>query len=60
MTTAAMIRSHSPIPLLLGALLATPLVAQDHKELGRMWTFENPPLEYFDSEYGFRPSAGVA
>lgn len=22
---------------------------------GTMWTFENPPLEYFASEYGFRP-----
>jgi hypothetical protein len=21
-----------------------------------MWTFENPPLEYFEAEYGFRPS----
>jgi len=23
---------------------------------GTMWTFENPPLDYFESEYGFRPS----
>jgi hypothetical protein len=22
---------------------------------GRMWTFENPPLDYFEEEYGFRP-----
>ncbi|MBN1633531.1 MAG: S46 family peptidase [Ignavibacteria bacterium] len=23
---------------------------------GTMWTFENPPLDYFESEYGFRPT----
>ncbi|PSQ81128.1 MAG: S46 family peptidase, partial [Bacteroidetes bacterium QS_8_68_15] len=23
---------------------------------GRMWTFEDPPLDYFEQEYGFRPS----
>ncbi|PSQ98591.1 MAG: S46 family peptidase, partial [Bacteroidetes bacterium QS_9_68_14] len=22
---------------------------------GRLWTFENPPLGYFEEEYGFRP-----
>ncbi|MFQ5688697.1 MAG: S46 family peptidase [Gemmatimonadota bacterium] len=25
-------------------------------ETGTMWTFENPPLPYWDSTYGFRPS----
>jgi hypothetical protein len=25
-------------------------------DMGKMWTFENPPLEYFKSEYGFEPS----
>src|SRR3989304_526257 len=24
---------------------------------GKMWTFETPPLDYFQQEYGFRPSA---
>ncbi len=23
---------------------------------GKMWTFENPPVEYFEEEYGFTPS----
>lgn len=23
---------------------------------GKMWTFENPPLDYFEEAYGFRPS----
>jgi hypothetical protein len=25
---------------------------------GRLWTFENPPLDYFEKAYGFRPDAG--
>ena len=25
--------------------------------MGKMWTFENPPLDYFEKEYGFKPSA---
>jgi hypothetical protein len=26
-------------------------------EMGTMWTFENPPLDYWEETYGFRPSA---
>jgi len=26
-------------------------------DTGKMWTFENPPLDYFAEAYGFRPSA---
>ncbi|MBK7631341.1 MAG: S46 family peptidase [Ignavibacteriales bacterium] len=25
-------------------------------DMGKMWTFENPPLDYFENEYGFKPS----
>jgi hypothetical protein len=25
-------------------------------DMGKMWTFENPPLKYFQEEYGFTPS----
>ncbi|NNF03346.1 MAG: hypothetical protein HKN17_02665, partial [Rhodothermales bacterium] len=24
---------------------------------GRMWTFHNPPLEYLEESYGFRPDS---
>jgi len=24
-------------------------------DMGKMWTFENPPLDYFEETYGFRP-----
>lgn len=29
--------------------------AVDHLALGKMWTFENPPLGYLEKEYGFKP-----
>ncbi|MDT3694922.1 MAG: S46 family peptidase [Ignavibacterium sp.] len=25
-------------------------------DMGKMWTFENPPIDYFEKEYGFKPS----
>ena len=25
-------------------------------DMGKMWTFENPPLDYFEQTYGFRPT----
>ena len=39
------------------ALLAVPaaLQAQDELGLGKMWTFEKPPLGYLQREYGFQP-----
>jgi hypothetical protein len=39
---------------LLLSLTSTTL-AQENQELGRMWTFENPPLAYLEEEYGFKP-----
>ena len=40
-------------------LLAIPAFAQtaaaDPLALGKMWTFENPPLAYLEKEYGFKP-----
>ncbi len=26
-------------------------------DMGKMWTFENPPLDYFEKEYEFKPTA---
>ena len=40
--------------VLLLSLTSTTL-AQENHELGRMWTFENPPLAYLEKEYGFKP-----
>jgi hypothetical protein len=25
-------------------------------DMGKMWTFENPPLDYFEETYNFKPS----
>jgi len=56
-----------PLPLpLLHALLAAVIAAtvavtgaaqqdQDQLAMGKMWTFENPPLAYLKQEYGFAP-----
>ena len=42
--------------ILLSALACATLHAQERKDLGRMWTFENAPLAWFDKEYDFKPS----
>ncbi len=34
----------------------TPAVEPGRFDTGKMWTFENPPLEYFQEAYGFRPT----
>jgi len=44
----------SSLTLCLG-LAPVQLLAQENQELGRMWTFENPPLAYLEKEYGFKP-----
>jgi hypothetical protein len=31
-------------------------VHADKSEMGKMWTFEYPPLDYFQKEYNFRPT----
>ncbi|HLQ37478.1 MAG TPA: S46 family peptidase, partial [Planctomycetota bacterium] len=40
------------LPLLFAPALLT---AQDELGLGKMWTFERPPLAYLEKEYGFKP-----
>ena len=55
--TSALQSIHSiflPGLALLLSLTSTTL-AQENQELGRMWTFENPPLAYLEKEYGFKP-----
>jgi len=46
------------LSLLAASLLSAYIPAQqpvDHLALGKMWTFENPPLAYLEQEYGFKP-----
>jgi len=37
-----------------GVLLDT--VRAGRFDMGKMWTFDNPPLDYFEEAYGFRPT----
>ncbi|HEB52126.1 MAG TPA: hypothetical protein ENI87_02605 [bacterium] len=50
---------HSPRKLLAVLLLGATALAQgavDNLALGKMWTFEHPPLAYLKAEYGFEPN----
>ncbi|MEM7199153.1 MAG: S46 family peptidase [Planctomycetota bacterium] len=47
---------HSLLATALTACAAS-LSAQDNLELGKMWTFEDPPLAYLEQEYGFKPTS---
>ncbi|MFT7534510.1 MAG: hypothetical protein ACI85K_000457 [Hyphomicrobiaceae bacterium] len=40
--------------LFLSVSVATRVVAQDELGLGKMWTFERPPLQYLEREYGLK------
>jgi hypothetical protein len=42
-----------PAPLVYGVDLDT--IRAGRFDQGKMWTFENPPVEYFAETYGFRP-----
>lgn len=44
--------------VVVAALVLAPWVrGQDELGLGKMWTFERPPLAYLQREYGFQPDA---
>ncbi len=36
----------------------TDTVKAQRFDMGKMWTFENPPINYFEETYGFKPSQG--
>ena len=44
--------------LFLPALMPAqaPALPPDQLAMGKMWTFENPPLAYLEQEYGFKPA----
>ena len=53
-----------PLVVLLGTLFLSPVAAQDADVMragpldnGKMWLFENPPVEYLAETYGLRPDA---
>lgn len=44
-----------PTTLLLAAAAFAQQAPNDALAMGKMWTFENPPLAYLEQEYGFKP-----
>ena len=36
----------------------TDTVKAQRFDMGKMWTFENPPINYFEETYGFKPTQG--
>ncbi len=54
-----MLRQLHRVPLILSALvaLAGPIGAQANLGLGKMWLFEDPPLEYLKETHDFAPGA---
>jgi hypothetical protein len=45
-----------PVAVQAPSVTGVPATAgTDHLALGKMWTFENPPLAYLEAEYGFKP-----
>ena len=44
------------LTLSVSLLPTAPLGAQKHPELGRMWTLEDAPLDWFEEAYGVRPT----
>ncbi|MBI5853220.1 MAG: S46 family peptidase [Planctomycetes bacterium] len=46
-----------PALALLAVTISSSALAQENLELGKMWTFERPPLAYLKDEYGFAPTA---
>ena len=52
-----MTMNHWPALALLAVTISSSALAQENLELGKMWTFERPPLAYLKDEYGFAPTA---
>ena len=42
--------------LFAAAFALAPVRAQANKDLGRMWTFESAPLQWFQQAYDFTPA----
>ena len=50
-----MLKTLRPLAFFFSALFSVTLSAQEHKELGRMWTFENAPVGWFQQAYDWKP-----
>src|SRR5207245_3597623 len=51
------VRVATPAPDRSAVVLAPAELGPGRFEAGKMWTFDNPPLDYFREAYGFRPDS---
>src|SRR2546430_1198484 len=49
------VRAPAPAPAPGAVALASAAMRPGRFDAGKMWTFDNPPLDYFQEAYGFRP-----
>jgi hypothetical protein len=47
--------AHKILTLALSAAAFAQVLPKDREAMGKMWTFETPPLAYLEQEYGFKP-----
>src|SRR5437879_7649895 len=51
------VRVAAPAPAPSAVLLDSAAMRPGRFDAGKMWTFDNPPLDYFQEAYGFRPDS---
>ncbi|MDH5805654.1 MAG: S46 family peptidase [Gemmatimonadota bacterium] len=58
--STAVTPASDPVPVAVAPIPAfeadVPAIEPGRFDTGKMWTFENPPLDYFEEAYGFRPT----
>src|SRR3989475_4076669 len=54
---ARSVRVAAPAPAPSAVLLDSAAMRPGRFDAGKMWTFDNPPLDYFQEAYGFRPDS---
>src|SRR5438445_12069193 len=51
------VRVAAPAPVRSAVVLDSAALRPGRFDAGKMWTFDNPPLDYFQEAYGFRPDS---
>src|SRR5256886_15053498 len=51
------VRVAAPAPAASAVVLDSAAMRPGRFDAGKMWTFDNPPLDYFQEAYGFPPNS---